>query len=55
MNTVFLITFAAILVLISPAAYILYRVYKDDKIAHMDDVARIRFIKEMEMIEGMKK
>lgn len=55
MNIIFLKTLLVILALISPAVFILYKAYKNNKHAYMDDVARIRFIKEQEMIEGMKK
>lgn len=53
MNIIFLQTTGVILLLISPIVYVLYKAYKNNKYAQDTDLGKIRYIKEMEMIEGM--
>ncbi len=55
MNIIFFQTSLAILILISPCVWLLYKVYKNVKYGPTDDVTKIRLIKEIEMIEGMGK
>jgi len=52
---IFLITCGVLLLLISPGIYFIYKLAKLDKTAPIDDVARIRYLQEMQAIEGMKK
>lgn len=55
MNIIFLQIFLIILILLSPCVLLLYYVYKNNKYVEMNDITRIRLMKEIEMIEGIKK
>lgn len=57
MNIIFLKTFLIILAASSPGLFLFYKMYKDmkkNKFMSVDDVEMIRFIKQQEMIEGMR-
>lgn len=55
MNIIFWTVVLVVLVIISPALFFIYKGLTNKETRPDSDIARIRFIKEMEMIEGASK